>query len=121
MNKYLILAISIYIGLFSQESIAQSEATVTGTVMDESTGQPLEYANVSFFTKRRNKMKSGGISGLGGTFRSPFPTGKLDVKGELILFKTAAVPDKKNHGLRNLGSITLALDMQSLGEVQIVA
>src|SRR5690606_25220686 len=121
MNKYLILAISIFIGLFSQESIAQSEATVTGTVMDESTGQPLEYATVSFFSKQENKIITGGITGLDGTFSIPVQPGTYDVRVEFISFKTVTIPDKKITGSENLGSITLALDMQSLGEVQIVA
>src|SRR5690606_9925874 len=120
MNKYLILAISIFIGLFSQESIAQSEATVTGTVMDESTGQPLEYATVSFFSKQENKIITGGITGLDGTFSIPVQPGTYDVRVEFISFKTVTIPDKKITGTEILGSSIIELNMQTLGEVQIV-
>ncbi|MBU3822334.1 TonB-dependent receptor [Flavobacteriaceae bacterium XHP0103] len=121
MNKYLFLAFSIFISLFSQESNAQAEATVTGKVIDNDTGQPLEYATVSIFSKQENRTITGGITDLDGNFSVPVQPGTYDIKVEFISFKTVTIPNKAITGSENLGTVRLALDMESLGEVQIIA
>lgn len=121
MNKYLFLAFSIFISFFTQELNAQAEATITGKVIDNDTGQPLEYATVSFFSKQENRIITGGITDIDGNFSIPIQPGTYDVRFEFISFKTVTIPNKAITGSENLGTISLALDMESLGEVQIIA
>ena len=125
MNKNLILVFSIFISLLSLKSIAQAsgqrEVTITGKVFDKETNQPLEYATVAFFDKQENKIVTGGITDPSGNFSIPVPAGTYDVTIEFISFKTITLPNKTLNQSQNIGSFTLEIDAQALGEVEVIA
>ncbi|OEK08602.1 TonB-dependent receptor [Flavivirga aquatica] len=123
MRKYLISF--ILLSLFSYTLIAQrperKEVLITGTVIDKATKQPLEYATIAFFSKRQNKIVTGGITDQKGNFSIPVLTGMYDVTIEYIAFKTITIPDKKIRQPETIGIIALEEDFESLGEVEIIA
>jgi RNase P/RNase MRP subunit p29 len=125
MNKNLILVLSVLVSLLSFKSIAQAsgqnEVTITGKVIDKETNQPLEYATIAFFSKVENKIITGGITDLDGNFSIPIQTGTYDVSIEYISFKTITIPNKKITKSENIGSFTLSIDSEALGEVTVVA
>ena len=125
MNKNLILAFSIFISLLSFKSIAQAsgqrEVTITGKVIDKETNQPLEYATIAFFSKAENKIVTGGITDPSGNFSIPVPAGSYDITIEFISFKTITLPNKALNQSQNIGSFSLEIDAQSLGEVEVIA
>ncbi|WP_346882289.1 TonB-dependent receptor [uncultured Algibacter sp.] len=126
MTKFNVLLIIFF--LFSIISTAQrterperTEVKITGTVIDKETKQPLEYATISFFSKRKNKIVTGGITDTQGKFNIPVMTGMYNISIEYISYKTLSIPNKKILKNENLGSFSLDIDFESLGEVEIIA
>ncbi|MFD1613630.1 TonB-dependent receptor domain-containing protein [Gelatiniphilus marinus] len=97
------------------------EVLITGNVIDKETGEPLEYATVSFFSKKKNKIVTGGITDLNGNFSIPVKTGVYDISVEYISFKTQKISNKELIADENIGTFALELDFASLGEVEIIA
>lgn len=125
MNKKLILALSILVSLLSFKSAAQAagqrEVTITGKVIDKETNQPLEYATIAFFSKAENRIVTGGITDPNGNFSIPVATGTYDITIEFISFKKITLANRNLTASQNLGSFTLEIDAQALGEVEIIA
>ena len=95
--------------------------TITGKIIDKETKDPLEYATVSFFSKKKNKIVSGGITDTDGDFSIPVAKGVYDISIEYISFKTITIPNRQISKNENIGVFELEIDVESLGEVEIVA
>lgn len=106
---------------FSTIVTAQKEVTISGKVIDKETNQPLEYATIAFFNKTENKIETGGITDIKGNFSIPVPVGFYNITIEYISFKTITIADKKITKSENIGSYSLEIDTESLGEVEIIA
>lgn len=106
---------------FSPLVMAQREVTISGKVIDKETNQPLEYATIAFFNKKENKIQTGGITDLKGQFSIPVPVGLYNITVEYISFKTITIADKNITKSENIGSYSLEIDTESLGEVEIIA
>lgn len=97
------------------------DVLITGSVIDKETGDPLEYATVSFFSKKKNKVVTGGITDLSGNFSISVKAGVYDISVEYISFKTLKISNKELKTNENIGTFALELDFASLGEVEIIA
>ncbi|TWO32919.1 TonB-dependent receptor [Seonamhaeicola sediminis] len=97
------------------------DAIITGKVVDKETKDPLEYATVSFFSKEKNTIVAGSITDAKGNFNIPVPKGVYDISIEYISFKTMKIPNKQITKNEYLGVFELEVDIQSLGEVEIIA
>ncbi|MDN3666871.1 TonB-dependent receptor domain-containing protein [Algibacter miyuki] len=111
----------VLFSLFSTFLFAQKEVTISGKVIDKETNQPLEYATIAFFSKKENKIVTGGITNMKGDFSIPVARGLYDITIEYISFKTITITDKKLEKSENIGSFSLDLDTEALGEVEIIA
>lgn len=100
---------------------AQKDVTITGKVIDKTTGQPLEYATVAFFSKAENRIITGGITNEAGNFSIPVPSGTYDISIEFISFKKQTIPDQKLSTDKNLGTLSLEADTEALDEIEIIA
>src|SRR5690554_739634 len=60
MNKFLLASFFIVLSIFTAQ--AQRDVTITGQVIEQNTGQPLEYSTVAFFSKTENRIVTGGIT-----------------------------------------------------------
>ncbi|EMQ94124.1 TonB-dependent receptor [Xanthomarina gelatinilytica] len=100
---------------------AQKDVTITGKVIDKTTGQPLEYATVAFFSKAENRIVTGGITNEAGNFSIPVPSGTYDISIEFISFKKQTIPDQKLSTDKNLGTLNLEADTEALDEIEIIA
>lgn len=128
MNK-LFLTI-LFIGLFVNTLVAQQgpapsnaqrDVKVTGKVIDKETKEPLEYATIAFFSKRQNKVVTGGITDVNGSFNIPVPMGMYDVSIEYISFKTITLNSRRLTSDTNLGSFEMEVDAQALEAVEVIA
>jgi len=115
----------LLITVFSLHSYAQrptpKEVTISGTVIDQETKTPLEYATIAFFSKRQNKIITGGITDSKGNFNIPVSTGMYDITIEFISFKKQTIPAKRITKDTNLGIISLAEDVEALEAVEVIA
>ncbi len=99
----------------------EKDVIITGKVLDEETKEPLEYATIAFFNIKENKITTGGITDINGDFSIPVPKGIYNITIEYISFKTHTISDKIITKNENLGTFSLALDTESLDEVEIIA
>ncbi|WP_274475487.1 TonB-dependent receptor domain-containing protein [Mangrovimonas aestuarii] len=105
----------------SLSSWAQKQVTVSGTVLDKETNQPLEYATIAFFNKKENKTTTGSITDENGKFNIKVPMGLYDISVEYISFKTLKLPNISLQKDYEMGAVKLEIDLASLDEVEIVA
>jgi outer membrane receptor protein involved in Fe transport len=119
MNKILLFFLFTILSFANIQ--AQKDVTITGKVIDKTTGQPLEYATVAFFSKAENRIVTGGITSESGDFSIPVLSGTYDISIEFISFKKQIIADQKLSMDRNIGTIVLEADTEALDEVQIIA
>lgn len=108
--------------LFLSNSIsAQEEVHITGTVMDKDVNQPLEYATIAFFSKKENRIVTGGITDTEGNFDIKVPKGIYDISVEYISYTTKKIPGRNLNKNTDLGIMGIGIDAEALGEVSVVA
>lgn len=100
---------------------AQKEIKVKGTVVEQDSNIPLEFATITFTSKPDNKVVTGGITDTDGKFSVDVPIGTYDISVEYISYKTKTYTDKSITKNINLGTVGLSLDVESLEEVTIIA
>ncbi|MBE9490211.1 MAG: outer membrane beta-barrel protein, partial [Bacteroidetes bacterium] len=120
--KNILIIFSLVFTLFvNAQRPEPKEVTITGKVIDLETKQPLEYATIAFFSKRQNKIVTGGITDDKGNFSIPVSTGMYDISIEYISFKTQTISGRRLTQNENIGTYSLEIDMEALEEVEIIA
>lgn len=94
--------------------------TITGTVVDNESGQPLEYATMVLQSVQDPSKITGGITDINGKFSVETPPGSFNIRIEYISFKTYSLPNQSLTGSKDLGTIKLSLDVEQLQEVEVV-
>ena len=112
---------SLFFLLSSNLIIAQDEVSITGVVMDKDVNLPLEYATIAFFSKKENRIITGGISDAKGKFDIKVPRGTYNITVEYISYGTKTIPNRTLLQNTDLGVLGIAIDAQALGEVSIIA
>ncbi|MEJ2112795.1 MAG: TonB-dependent receptor [Flavobacteriaceae bacterium] len=97
------------------------EVIISGKIVDKETNLPLEYATIAFFSKKENKIVTGGITDADGNFSIPVKRGVYDITIEYISYKTQKISNKRIDKDENLGAFSLETDTESLDEVEIIA
>ncbi len=98
----------------------KKQVSVKGTIYEEGTNYPLEYATVSFINPQ-GKTITGGITDTEGNYNIQVPEGKYTVQYEFISYKTKQLANQNIFKNTTLPNITLALDAASLDEVVVRA
>ncbi|WP_405206910.1 TonB-dependent receptor domain-containing protein [Aquimarina sp. LLG6339-5] len=119
MRKYILVLLVVFIGFSSFAQ--QKEVKVTGKVIDKETNEPLEYATISFFSIKENKIVTGGITQTNGNFNIQVPAGIYNISIEFISFKTETLLKQKVFKNATLGTIGLGLDTEALDDVVVIA
>tara|TARA_R110002049_G_scaffold31092_5_gene105809 strand:+ start:518 stop:3040 length:2523 start_codon:yes stop_codon:yes gene_type:complete len=98
---------------------AQKDIKIEGTVVEQGSNIPLEYATVVI--KTNNSILTGGITDSKGKFKVEVPSGDYIISVEYISYKTKTFPEQNISKNIDLGTIKLALDEESLDEVMVIA
>lgn len=98
----------------------KKQITVKGTILEQGTNYPLEYATVSF-TDSNGKIVTGGITDTEGNYEINVPVGTYTIKYEFISYKTKTVANKHLTQNVTLPTVTLDLDAAGLDEVVVRA
>jgi len=114
------MLVIISIGVFAQAPQI-TKVTVSGTVLDGETGQPLEYATITLQNSKRTQMLTGGITNEKGKFEVETFAGTYNIKVEYISFKSIEIKEKNLKENFDMGVLKLYTDSQKLDEVKIVA
>jgi len=104
------------------QGLSQSKSIViSGTVIENETGQPLEYATFVLQDADDPQNVTGGITDLKGKFRIKTVPGRYIARIEYISFKTLELPAQTYNTSTNLGSLKLSADVAQLEAVEVVA
>ncbi|WBX70283.1 TonB-dependent receptor domain-containing protein [Tenacibaculum retecalamus] len=115
----LIIACIFSLSMFAQKPQGAS-VSISGKVIETNTKQPLEYATI-VLTNLKTKNISGGITDTKGNFNISVPKGDYAVKAEFIGFKTKNLGTQNLTVNKNIGTISLTEDAETLNEVEIIA
>ena len=101
---------------------AQSEKTaqISGLILEATSGEPLEYATI-IFTPNKGEKLVGGITDSKGKFKIEVPEGVYKMSVEFISYKTKTYENLEVNSNRNLGTIRLEDEANTLDAVEIVA
>lgn len=105
---------------FAQQPEAR-KISISGTVIEKTSKQPLEYATVAFFRPNNPKAVAGGITDNKGQFSIEVNSGTYDIKIEFISFQPTEIKQKSLTENTNLGTISLSEDVTQLNEVVVRA
>jgi outer membrane receptor protein involved in Fe transport len=97
---------------------AQKKVQITGTLMDEQTQDPLEYASVSLLNASDSSLVTGNVTDFKGSFTIQADPGNYILKMQFISYRTRHRRLNANEDL-NLGIISLSPDVETLGEVVV--
>ena len=126
MKRKILLILSLLIGLFSRAQRPQNfqkpaKITLSGKVIDQETQQPLEYATIKLKNARFPDRLQGGITNEEGVFNFKIFPGRYTVTTEYISFEKDIKEGVFLRESKDLGTITLGMEVNSLNEVELVA
>ena len=104
-----------------QKGESQSPITISGTVLDQETGDPLEYATLVLQNLEDPDHLTGGITDQTGKFAVETKPGKYNIRVEYISFKTYTLNEQTFTKSIDLGVIKLSLDVEQLQGVEVIA
>ena len=119
-----LLTYLLFLFIFSTNILSASNdknITITGKVIDADTNTPLEYATISFYSIKAKKIVDGVITNIDGEFTIKVEEDSYNISVEYIGYKPYKISNKKIVSDINLGTIKLNLDLEALGEVEIIA
>ena len=109
-----------FIFLFFNLNAQQNPIYLTGTILDEESNTPLEYATISVLNQNDSIVKYGGITDLNGKFNLKIIRGKYDIKLEYISFKEKYIRNISINKSEDLGTILMSVDENVLDEVELI-
>lgn len=98
--------------------------TISGKVIDEETGQGLEFATVTILEADNDAVLTGGLTEEDGSFSISCKPGKIKAKVEFLSYETVIIDDinfEKESQIVDLGEIMLNLSGQVLDGVEVRA
>lgn len=98
----------------------QASLKITGTVLDQETKDPLEYATLVIQSISDPEKITGGITDANGKFEVEAAPGSYNLSVEYISYKSYKVDNFQLRSNTDLGVINLSLDVAQLAEVEVV-
>lgn len=122
MNKVLPVTLFLLslVGYAQGAQGPQEPIKITGTVLDQETNQPLEYATLVLQSVRNPEKVTGGITDASGKFEVETAPGNYTVSVEYISYKSYKLNNQSLRSSTDLGVIRLSLDVAQLAEVEVV-
>ena len=92
---------------------------ITGIVLDQDSGRPLEYATLILQSVRNPDRVTGGITDASGKFNVQTFPGRYNIRVEFISYKTYSLEEQTLRTSTDLGTINLAVDVEQLEGVEV--
>ncbi|MBU2996118.1 TonB-dependent receptor family protein [Cellulophaga baltica] len=106
--------------IFAQKATNSSQIKVSGTVLEEGTNLPLEYATLVLQRVDNLNKVTGGITDQYGKYAVEAQPGKYNIRIEYIGYKSYLVANQNLTKSINLGTIKLSPDVSQLDEIELV-
>ena len=94
--------------------------TISGTVIDQETGTPLEYATLVVQNAKNPERVTGGITDFNGVFSVQVMPGTYHLRVEYLGYTTYELKDQQIRSNRNLGQVGLTIDATQLEAIEVV-
>lgn len=107
--------------LFPLLSFAQKSYKLSGKVVDNSGGIPLEYATITLIDETGEKTNQGGITNFDGEFNFDVTEGTYTIKVEYISFEPKIYKNRHIDKKTNMGTVVLQMSSANLDEVVVTA
>ena len=119
MKKLLLLLVALFIThtTFSQNK----DFRVSGSILEKSSGLPLEFATISFINSQNNEVVTGGVTDIEGNFNIEVPQGTYNIQFEYISYETFTLKNKVVDKNISLPPVELNFNSESLDEVVVRA
>ena len=123
---FLLLIIVETASLFAQRPQGQANfkpINIIGTVIEEASGNPLEFTTVSVFSQKDSSLIGGGLTDDKGMFNIEVRPGKMYAVIEFLSYSSKTIPNimaSRDQSSIDLGIIKLSSDAISLETVEIV-
>ena len=122
--KQLFLLLITFISFISIAQRPQGQRpepiNITGIVLDQDTGQPLEYATLILQSLRNPDRVTGGITDALGKFNVQTTPGRYNVRVEYISYKTYSKNEQTFRTSTDLGTIKIGIDVEQLDGVEVI-
>ena len=95
-----------------------------GKVMDESSGQALEFATVSLYKQRDSSLVNGTVTDIDGNFMMKSRPGKFFATIEFLAYSKKTIPTiilTPEQHIMDMGTISLSESATELSEVEVIA
>ena len=122
--KYYSLLFTLFstVALSAQKNPETSKVIqVSGIVLDKDNGVPLEYATLILQSVENPSQVTGGITDQSGRFNVEAKIGDYNIRVEYISYKTYTLSNRNLIDNTNLGTISIAMDVAQLNEVELIA
>jgi len=117
----LLIAFTSFISIAQRPQGQRPEPiNITGIVVDQDTGQPLEYATLILQSLRNPDRVTGGITDALGKFNVQTMPGKYNVRIEYISYITFIKEEQTYRTSTDLGTIKLGIDVEQLEGVEVI-
>ena len=120
MIKKFILSGCFFFAFMALCSAQNETISVTGTVLDQENGQPLEYATLVLQSVENPDQVTGGITGMDGKFKVKAAPGRYNISIEYISYKSYVLNDQDLSASLDLGTVRLTIDATQLEDVVVV-
>ncbi|TDQ27559.1 TonB-dependent receptor domain-containing protein [Tenacibaculum caenipelagi] len=122
MKKLTLLFLLIGFTAMAQRPVKNKmpKIILTGKVLETNSKQPLEYATL-VLTNTNTQQIVGGVTDASGGFSIDASSGTYTIKVEFIGFKTKNLGNYNLTKNKNLGTIFLSEDTETLEEVEVIA
>lgn len=114
----------LFIGLFAFFTVAitaqEREVYITGTVLDQETNEPLEYATLVVQSVANPDKVTGGITDMNGKFKVATVPGNYNLRIEYISYQSYVKNNQEISKSLDLGTIRLSIDATQLEEMVVV-
>lgn len=122
VTKTFLLFLLISFGLNAQSLQSLDKTiTLTGTVLDSETNDPLEYATLVLQQVSDPSKVTGGITDAQGKFSVEAKPGNYNVRIEYIGYKSYVLNNQQLLDNRDFGTIKLGINAEQLESVEVVA
>lgn len=119
MKKLLLLLVTLFTFTFSFSQ--DREFQVSGSIIEKSSGLPLEFATISFTKSGTSEIVTGGVTDFDGNFKIDVPEGTYDIQFEYISYETIVLKNRVIDKNTTLSPVELNFNSESLDEVVVRA
>ena len=121
MNKYLAsIALILFTGTIMAQRPQREIVELTGTIIEKTSNQPLEFATVIVKPDKGERVY-GGMTDRKGRFKVDVPTGNYTISVEFLSFKTYTLASQAIQADKELAPIYMEEDSEALDEVEVIA